>query len=250
MNLQKKWGNATPAEQEAFKQMRANAQFAQGYMPGQQDLISQLQAGGGLGQGSQDIRDAMDANRQMLGKYFDPNYLDPMTNPYLQPAIEQQRQQQYSQIADKFGSAGRGFSGAMGDAIARGMTSAALPMLLGQYNTNVGAQQAAGSQAMGAATGGAAALDQGQQARLQAQMAAPQQMQNLNVPQQMMLQAEAARRNIPLDVLARTTAMFTGMGAMGGTGTSMGMQNAQTMSNPWMTGIGAGLGLLGGLGSF
>jgi hypothetical protein len=244
-NYQRRLSRVTPAEREAFQGIRGNARFAEGYMPAQQDLVSQLYAGGGMGERNQDIRDAMDANRQMLSPYMQQGYLDPMTNPYLQPAIEQARQQQYSGIADKFQSAGRGFSGAMGDAMARGMTSAALPMLLGQYNANVQAQQNAGQAAMQGATQGALALDQSQQARLQAQMAAPQQIQNLNVPQNMMLEAEARRRNIPLDVLARTTAMFSGMGAMGGTGTSMGTGMQQQYSNPWMTGIGAGVGLLG-----
>ena len=174
--FQKRLSKVTPAELEAFKGIRQNANFAEGYMPSQQDLISQLYAGGGFGERDQDIRDAMDANRQMLSPYLQQGYLDPMTNPDLQPAIEQQRQQQYSSIADKFGSAGRGFSGAMGDAMARGMTSAALPMLLGQYNTNVQAQQGAGQAAMQGATQGAQALDQSQQARMQAQMAAPQQI--------------------------------------------------------------------------
>ena len=65
----------------------------------------------------------------------------------------------------------------------------------------------------------------------------------------MMLQAEAARRNIPLDVLARTTSMFTGMAGVGGTGMTSGTGLQQTASNPWMTGIGGGIGLLGALGS-
>lgn len=250
MQLSKKWGELTPAEKTAFGQMRGNAQFAQGYMPSQQDLISNLYSGGGLGEGSQDIRDAMAANRSVLTPYLSPGYLDPATNPYLQPAMEQARTGAYTDVADKFRAGGRTFSGAMADAVSRGMTNAALPMLLGQYNQNVGAQQNAAQQAMAASTQGAQALDQGQQARLQAMMAAPGQIQNLNVPQNMMLEAEMRRRNIPLDVLAKTTGMFTGMGALGSQGASTGYGMNQTYSNPWMTGIGAGIGVLGGLGSF
>jgi hypothetical protein len=134
----------------------------------------------------------------------------------------------------------------MGDAVARGMTNAALPMLLGQYNTNVGAQQNAAAAAMNAATGGSQALDASNQQRLAARMAAPGQIANLNIPQNMMLEAEARRRNIPLDVLGRTTAMFTGMGGLGGTTSGTGYGTQQTQPNPFMQYGGAALGLLGG----
>jgi transposase len=243
--LQRQWGHLTPMERQAIGGQRQNANFAKSYMPAQQDLISQLYAGGGYGEGDQDVRDAMQANRQMLTPYMQSNYLDPMSNPYLQPAIEQARRGAYTDVSDKFASAGRNFSGALADAASRGMTGAALPMLLGQYNTNVGAQQAAGQQAMGAATAGQEALNKSQQSRLQAQMAAPQQIQNLNIPQNMMLEAEARRRNIPLDVLARTTSMFTGMGQLGGTSAGTGFGTQQTTPNPFMQYGGMGLGLLG-----
>jgi len=248
MQLQKRWGKATPAELEAFKQMKGNARFAQGYMPNQQDLISNLYAGAGFGERDQDIRDAMDANRQMLSPYLQKGYLDPMTNPYLQPAIEQARSGSYSDVSDKFRAGGRSFSGAMGDAVARGMTNAALPMLLGQYNTNVQAQQGAGQQAMQAAQGGAAALDQSNAQRMAAQMAAPGQIANLNIPQNMMLEAEARRRNIPLDVLTRTMGLFSGAGALGGQTTGSGTSLQQQYQNPWMQGMGMGMGVMGQFG--
>ena len=247
MALQKQWGKATPYEQEAFKQLRGNANFAQGYMPQQQDLISNLYQGAGFGERDQDIRDAMDANRQMLSPYMQKGYLDPMSNPYLQPAIEQARSGSYSDVADKFRAGGRSFSGAMADAASRGMTNAALPMLLGQYNTNVQAQQGAGKQAMDAAQGGAAALDQSNAQRMAAKMAAPTQIANLNIPQNMMLEAEAKRRNIPLDVLARTMGLFSGAGALGGQTAGSGTQLQQQYQNPWMQGAGIGMGLMGNL---
>jgi hypothetical protein len=241
----RQWGHATPSEKEAFQGLRGNARFAEGYMPNQQGLIDQLYAGGGFGERDQDIRDAMDANRGMLTKYFDPNYLDPMSNPYLEPAIEQARRGSQNTVSDQFRAGGRSFSGAMGDAVARGMTNAALPMLLGQYNTNVQAQQGAGQQAMAAATGGAAALDQSNQQRMAAMMAAPGQIANLNIPQNMMLEAEAKRRNIPLDVLARTAGLFAGIGNTGSTGTSQASGTQQQQINPWMAAAGLGSGLLG-----
>jgi hypothetical protein len=243
---QKKWSQLSPAEKSAFKGLRENAAFAQGYMPDQEGLIDDLYAGGGFGERNQDIRDAMDANRDVLSRYMGENYLDPMSNPYLQPAIEQARSGSYNDVADKFQAGGRSFSGAMGDAVARGMTNAALPMLLGQYNQNVGAQQNATAAAMNAATGGAQALDASNQQRLAARMAAPGQIANLNIPQNMMLEAEARRRNIPLDVLGRTTAMFTGMGGLGGTTSGTGYGTQQTQPNPFMQYGGAALGLLGG----
>jgi hypothetical protein len=243
--LQKKWSKPSPAELKAFKGLRGNARFAKGYMPNQQDLISSLYEGGGFGEGDQDIRDAMDANRSVLSRYMGENYLDPMTNPYLQPAIENARRGAYGDVTDSFRQGGRSFSGAMADAASRGMTNAALPMLLGQYNQNVGAQQNAAAAAMNASTGGAAALDQSNQQRLSAQMAAPGQIANLNIPQNMMLEAEARRRNIPLDVLARTSSMFSGMGALGGSGTGSVMGTQQTTPNPFMQYGGMGLGLLG-----
>jgi len=243
--MQKRWSKITPNERDAFRDLRQNARFAEGYMPNQQELIDNLYGGAGFGERDQDIRDAMDANRSVLSRYMGEEYLDPMSNPYLQPSIENARRGAYGDVADSFRAGGRSFSGAMADAASRGMTSAALPMLLGQYNTNVQAQQGAAQQAMGAATGGAQALDQSNAQRMAAQMAAPGQIANLNIPQNMMLEAEARRRNIPLDVLARTTGLFSGVAQLGGTGTSMGTGMQSQYANPWLQGAGIGMGLLG-----
>jgi hypothetical protein len=63
----------------------------------------------------------------------------------------------------------------------------------------------------------------------------------------MALQAEAARRGIPIQNLADLNSLILPIAQTGRQGTSTGTQTQQTESNPWQTAVG---GLLGGAGLF
>jgi hypothetical protein len=236
------WGHDRPNETIGYKGIKENSQWAESMMPYQQQLIQSLYGGGGMGEGADYIRDAYAQAAPAYSQYLQEGYLDPMSNPYLQPAIEAARSGAYNQVADKFHKAGRSFSGAEGGAYGRATTEAALPMLLGQYNTNVGAQQNAAQGLLGGAAGASAGLDAAQQGKLQAMMAAPGQINNLNIPENMLLSIAAARRATARDALNTQAGLLHGM-PYGTTTTSTG--TSQQNSDPFQTMLGGGLGLLG-----
>jgi hypothetical protein len=197
---QKKYGVTTPAEQALYARLGQNADTAESYMPYQQALIGNLYTGGGMGQGAQYIN---------------------------------------GDVADRFANAGRSFSGAEAGAFGDAATKAALPMLMGQYNTNVGEQQAAAAGLLGSAGQTATGLDTTQGNVLKAQMAAPQQISNLNIPENLMLSVEDRKRKAAYDAAMLQVSAMSGTPGMGSTSTTT------QSTNPFQTLVGGGLGLLG-----
>src|SRR3990167_2447576 len=92
----------SPEELGAYGGIRSNAGYANSLQPNQAGLIEGLYAGGGLGQGMGDISDAYNQQWNVSQPYLQQNYLDPMSNPYLQPAIESARSSAYGDVADRF----------------------------------------------------------------------------------------------------------------------------------------------------
>jgi hypothetical protein len=240
--FQSKYGTDLPDEIAAYLGIRNNSGIAEGYMPDQQALISQLYGGGGLGEGMDYIRDAYGQASNAYQPYLSEGYLDPMSNPYLQPAIEAARSSAFNDVASRFHQAGRSFSGAEAGAFGKGATSAALPMLLGQYNQNVGAQQGAAQGLLGSAIGASGGLDASQQGRLQAQMAAPGQIGNLNIPENMQLGIADRQRQQALEAMQLRATLLHGTPFTPG---SSSTSTSQTQSDPFQTMLGGGLGLLG-----
>lgn len=237
----------TKAEKGAYSGIMQNAQTAEGYMPMQQGLIGDLYAGGGFGEGKDYITNSMDAAEAAYQPYLQSNYLDPMSNPYLQPALEAARSGAINSVGDRFAAAGRSFSGAHAGALGEGITNAALPMLLNQYNQNVGAQQNAAQGYVNSGIGASGALDSTAGNTLKAQMAAPGQIQNLNIPENMILDAAGRRRQQKLMALQTLGGIISPIGGMGGI--TSGTGTTQQYSDPFQTMLGGGLGLLGMLGS-
>jgi hypothetical protein len=237
-----KWGKSTKDEKSAYGGIRDNSAWSESMMPYQQGLISSLYGGGGMGEGADEIRQAWAQTAPVYGQYLQPGYLDPMSNPYLQPAIEAARSGAYNDVAGRFHKAGRSFSGSEGAAYGDAAAKAALPMLLGQYNTNVGAQQGAASGLLGAASGTSAGLDAAQKGILTAQMAAPGQMNNLNIPENMLLGISDRQRAAALQALnAKLAAVSSTPFASSTTTSGITSQN----SDPFQALMGGGLGLLG-----
>jgi hypothetical protein len=237
------YGNDTPLTRQAFGSIVENSNWANDYMmPYQQQLIQSLYEGGGMGEGADYIRDAYGQASNAYQPYLSEGYLDPMTNPYLQPAIEAARSSSFNDVADRFHKAGRSFSGAESGAYGTAATNAALPMLLGQYNQNVGAQQGAAQGLLAGATGASSGLTQAQQAVLQAKMAAPGQIGNLNIPENMLLGIADRRQQSALQGLNAKIAALSGA-PFASTTTTSGTTSQQ--SDPFQTMLGGGLGLLG-----
>ena len=234
------FGQPTELDQQAFSGIQDNAAWAEGYMPYQDQMINYLYQGGGMGEGQNAIRDSYNQSAGAYERFLGEDYLDPMSNPYLQPAIESARSGAFNDVASRFHKAGRSFSGAEAGAFGEGATRAALPMLLGQYNTNVGQQMGAAGGLLGGALGASSGLDSSQQGALKAMMAAPGQMQGLNIPENMLLSTEMQRRNMAREALQLQS------GILSGNATQMPMNSTTTQaSDPFQTMLGGGLGLLG-----
>lgn len=237
---QKQWGRDRPLETDAYGGIQDNSAWAEGMMPYEQQLIQHMYGGAGLGEGADYIRDAYGQASQAYSPYLQQGFLDPMSNPYLQPAIEAARSSAMNSVADRFHKAGRSFSGAEGAAYGDAVTKAALPMLLNQYNQNAGLQQGAAQGLLGGATASSTGLDQAMGNQLKARMAAGQQMQNLNIPENMLLGIVDRQRKAAYDAAALRVA------AMSGTPTSQTSTTTQS-SDPFQALLGGGLGLLGAL---
>ncbi len=237
-----KFGVDRPDEKAAYGDIRQNSDWASSMMPYQQALIQSLYGGGGMGQGQDQIRAAYGQANQAYQPYLQSDYLDPMSNPYLQPAIEAAKTGAFNDVADRFHKAGRSFSGAEASAYGTGAANAALPMLLGQYNTNVGNQMGAAQGVLSNATGASGALNQAQQGLLSAQMAAPDQLNNLNIPANMLLGITDRQRQAALSALNARNAALSGSSS---TYQPNQISTTKQNSDPFQSLLGGGLGLLG-----
>jgi hypothetical protein len=235
------WSGATGDEKNAYKGIRGNAKTAEQYMDEQQALINYLYGGGGMGEGTDAIRYAMGQSAPVYERYMGEGYLDPMSNPYMQPSIEAARSDAYRGVSDKFAKAGRSFSGAEAAAFGDAAAKSALPMLMGQYNQNTGTQLAATQGLLSGALGGAAGIDAGMGNKLKAQMAGPTQLANLNIPENMLLSIADRERAAAQAAAAMQMSVMSGLSGypFQVTGTQ------KTSSDPFQTMVGGGLGLLG-----
>jgi hypothetical protein len=231
----------TQVDQQALTGIQNNAALAEGYMPYQDRLINYLYQGGGLGEGSDAIRSAYNMAAPAYERFLGEDYLDPMSNPYLQPSIEAARSGAFNDVSSKFHKAGRSFSGAAAGAFGDAATKTALPMLMQQYNTNVGQQQGAAQGLLGSALGASGGLDAAQSGALKAMMAAPGQIAGLNIPENMLLDSEMRRRNMARDALTLQSQIISGAKGQPTNFTSTTTQ----ASDPFQTLLGGGLGLLG-----
>lgn len=236
------WGVPTGFEPQAYQGIEGNAAWAEGMMPYQQALIQNLYGGGGMGEGMDSIRNSYAQTAPVYGQYLQSGFLDPMSNPYLQPSIEAARSGAYNDVADRFHKAGRSFSGAEAGAFGDAAAKAALPMLMGQFNQNAGLQQGAAQGLLGAAQGTSAGLDAAQKGILTAKMAAPQQIANLNIPENMLLGITDRQRAAAQDALNMRIAALSGA-PYASTTTTKGTTSQS--SDPFQTLLGGGLGLLG-----
>jgi hypothetical protein len=238
----------TGNEQTALAGMTGNANTAAGYAPQLQGLTDNLFAGGGYGAGTQGINDAWQTAQGALNPIAQGS-LDPNSNPLMQQMIQQITNQAQNAVGSQFAGAGRSFSGAHAGATGKAITEGLAPTLFNQYNQNVQNAMGASGQLMSGAQGRSGALDNAAGNQLNAQMAAPGSLSNLNTPQGMMLAAEAARRGIPVENLSAIQSLMVPIAALGQQGTTTGTTTGQTKGGTLQTLVGGGLGILGALGS-
>jgi hypothetical protein len=238
----------TGNENAALAGMVGNANIAGGYAPQIQGLTDNLFAGGGYGQGTPALQQAWSTAQGALNPIASGS-LDPMQNPQMAQMIQQITDQARNSVGAQFAGAGRSFSGAHAGATGKAITEGLAPTLFNQYNQNVQNAMGASGQLMQGAQGYSQGLDQTAGNQLNAQMAAPGSLSNLNTPQGMMLAAEAAKRGIPVENLAQLQSLMVPIAGLGQQGTTTGNTTAQTKGGTLQTLVGGGLGLLGALGS-
>lgn len=181
-------------------------------------------------------------------------------NPALQAQLDVMRNDITNQTNGSFAAAGRDFSGANSMALGRGITQGLAPVIANQYNTDVANQRGAADALYGAGnttgafqagnagnaygagntTGGLLAGLQQQRLANQGQgiQVAGQAQDAQNAGANATLQAEAARRGIPVQALGLLAQIGIPIAGLGGTssGTSTGNSNGTTNQTNQMSG--------------
>jgi len=221
----------TGAESGAIGQLEQNAGQAGQYAPAIQKYATDLLGGGGATDQSGNVN----ANYQRYVDQTNPlasnmNY-DPSQNPGTAGLLSRIQSDVGSSVNGQFAAAGRDFSGANQQAYGRGIAQGEAPVLFDQYNANRAAQQGAagnlyqaGNTTAGLQTG---MTQQGLINKGQGVTAAGAANEAQNAPANAVLQAEAARRGIPvqaLGLLAQIGIPIAGLGSES-SGSAQGTQN-------------------------
>lgn len=121
----------SPDQQAAFGALKANA--AEGN-PWTAQIAGLANQAFGTADRSGDVGAAFAGLNGVLGDIAGGKYLDPMSNPQMAAMLSQVGDDVQNRINAMFAGAGRDLSGANQGAVAKGVTSAQLPLLLDQYN--------------------------------------------------------------------------------------------------------------------
>lgn len=189
---------------------------------------------GGLLSGAPNLNQFAGANynnmASTLAPYTNSNYTNPYTNPVLSSALQYLNQNITNSINGQFAGAGRDLSPANSQALAYGLGSGEAPLLLNQYNTNVGQQQAAANSLFGAGNTTGQTYLGNQQVGL---AAAAQQPQLQLAPALAQLQAAQTAYGLPLSNLGAKEGMILPIAGLGGstTGASSG---TSTYTPSWL----------------
>lgn len=251
--LQTGLGNTglTSAETGALDTLTKNAADGNPYAPQIQGVTSQLLSGGG----ATDQGGNVSANYDRFVGQTNPLASNTNYNPYDTPGFRDAISTLTSDITrdvnSNFAAAGRDFSGANSQTLGRGIAQGVAPTIASQYNQNVSNQQGAAGNLYNAGNTNAGILSGLQQQGLINKQAgvsmAPTALDANNAGARATLEAEAARRGIPVQALGLLAQIGIPIAGLGGqsTGTSTGtnqMSGAQQFGT-----IMSGIGQLGNL---
>ncbi|MGM4997848.1 tail fiber domain-containing protein [Tardiphaga sp. 538_B7_N1_4] len=254
--LQGQLGNTgiTANESGALNTLTSNAGQASQYAPQIQSYAQNLLNGGGATDQNGAISDAYKTYQQQTNPLASNTNYDPMQTPGLGQQLQTIRDDVGNSINSQFAAAGRDFSGANQQAYGRGVTQGMAPVLTAQYNQNVQNQQGAANNLYNAGnttSGLLAGLNQQKLAnQAQGVTAAGQATDAANAGANATLQAEAARRGIPVQALGLLAQIGIPIAGLGGQSTGKS-EGTQQMSGAQQFGvITGGIGnLLKGFGS-
>jgi len=187
------------------------------------------------------VGDAYKTLQTQIGGYASGS-VDPMSNPQMRAMLDQVGDEAQNRVNATFAGAGRDLSGAHQQSVAKGVTQAQLPLLLDQYNRNVGTQIDAAKSLYGAGSGTAttqSALDAQRAATLgQGSTAAQSALDMQRQGATDVLNIEQQRKALPYEDLARYGSLLFPAAALGG------QEDATGKSKSSGTSFGAGLNLL------
>ncbi|HEY6994916.1 MAG TPA: tail fiber domain-containing protein [Xanthobacteraceae bacterium] len=214
----------TPTEDAALRSLSGLAAAGNPYAGAIGGAATEL-LGGGPDRTAM-VDDAYAQYRAALQPFASGAYLDPSSNPALQPYLDTIRNDVATQVNGMFAGAGRDLSGLNQQTLARGIAQAEAPVLMDAYNRAMSDRVAAIDKLYGAGntTGGLlSSLDRTRLANMQAGIGAADAALNAQMwgPTQM-LAIEAQRRGIPLQALAAQYGMVLPAAQAFGTRTASG----------------------------
>lgn len=227
--LQGNLGNTgvTGAENSAFNTLQGNANnYGATTAPQIGNYASNLLNGGGANAQAGNIQGGLDTLRSQLTPFASGSMVG--NNPGLQAQLDQIRTDTTNQVNGSFAGAGRDFSGANQMALGRGIAAGQAPVIAQQYNQDVQNQLGAANSLYGAqnSTGGllAGLNQQGLANQGQGVQASQDALSAQNTGANAALQAEAARRGIPVQALGLLAQIGIPIAGLGSTssGTSAG----------------------------
>lgn len=212
-------------------------------------FVQNLLQGGNANAQAPNIQNGLSQYQQQLTPYANGSMVG--NNPALQAQLQQIQTDVGNSVNGQFAAAGRDFSGANQQAYGRGVASGEAPVIAQQYNQDVANQLgAAGSlyNAQNSTSGLLSGLNQQGLANQRAGIGATSDALNAqNAGANAQLQAEAARRGIPVQALGLLAQIGIPIGGLGGQSTGQS-QGTQQMSGAQQFGlISGGLGNLGKL---
>lgn len=244
----------TDAETNALSSMTNNAQgFASSFAPQINGYATSLLGGGGATDQAGNVNSNYNRYTSQTMPLANNTDYNPYNTPGFKDAIGTLTSDITNGVNGQFAAAGRDFSGYNSQALGRGLTQGLAPTIAAQYNQNVQNQQGAAGNLYGAGNTNAGILSGLQQQKIanqgQGVTAAGQGLDAQNAGYNATMQAEAARRGIPVQALGLLANIGVPIASLGSTshGTSTGTQQDSGMRQFQQFGSGFS-GLFGGSG--
>ena len=235
----------TGNETGAINSMVQNAGQASQFAPQIQSFAQNLLNGGGATDQVGNINQGLADYQRRLGATADGGMMG--GNSGLKPYLDTIRDDVTNQVNGSFAAAGRDFSGANFGALGRGISAGMAPVIAQQYNTDTNNMRGAADALYGASNTNAGLLAGLNQTKLgnQAQgvTAAGAANEASNAGNNQILQAEAARRGIPVQALGLLAQIGIPIAGLGGQSTG------QSNTTNQMSGVQQFQGIMNGVGS-
>ncbi|MEH2513936.1 hypothetical protein V1291_005290 [Nitrobacteraceae bacterium AZCC 1564] len=239
--------------QNAIRQLQQNAQAGNPYAPQIGNLATNLLSGGGATSQSGNINQAYQDYLKATQPLASNTNYDPYTTPGFADALKTASADIVNGVNGQFAAAGRDFSGANSQALARGLAQGLAPTIAAQYNQNVQNQQNAASNlySAGNTTAGlqSGLQQQGIQNQVQGVQTANDALNAQNYGPQQLLQLEQLKQQLPAQTLALLAQIGVPIAGLGQQSNGTSETTSQMSGADQFAKIMGGIGSLGNLGN-